>query len=136
MLCGATIIVSIFSIITQIGPNNSEMMMSFYQTFSDNTSGIRDFDWSIFYTFGILLALFGTILPPIFLNMGFPHTGVGLGSIISSLELPVSVSVAYLVLQENVIVIQWIGILLILAAIFMMNYKLLFKNKRYDSLHN
>ena len=33
------------------------------------------------------MALFGTIIPPMLLNAGFPHTGIGLGSIVSSLEL-------------------------------------------------
>jgi len=130
MLCGATIIVFLFSFITQIGPNNSETMLSFYQQFSDNTTGIRDLDWSIFYSWGLLLALFGTILPPIFLNMGFPHTGVGLGSIIASIELPVSVTVAFMVLNEKVIWIQWLGIILILSAIFLMNSQLLFKKNK------
>lgn len=130
MLCGATIIVLIFCMITQVGPNNSEMMLSLYQQFTDNTTGIRNFDWSIFYSWGLVLALFGTILPPIFLNMGFPHTGVGLGSIIASIELPVSVTVAYMVLQEQVVFIQWMGILLILSAIFLMNSQLIFKKKQ------
>lgn len=130
MLCGAAIIVSIFVFITQIGPNNSEIMMNFYHSFSDNTSGIRDFNWNIFYGWGLVLALFGTILPPLFLNMGFPLTGVGLGSIISSLELPASVTVAFFVLGEKVILIQWIGILLILSAIVLMNSNLLFSKKQ------
>lgn len=133
MLCGATIIVSIFVIITQVGPNNSEFMLNLYHLFSDNTKGIADFNWNIFYTFGLLLALFGTVLPPIFLNMGFPHTGVGLGSIISSLELPVSVTVAFFLLGENVILIQWVGIILILSAIFLMNSNLLFKKNNIAS---
>lgn len=130
MLCGATAVVLIFCFITQIGPNNSEIMLSFYQQFTDNTTGIRDFDWSIFYTWGLLLSLFGTILPPIFLNMGFPHTGVGLGSIVASIELPVSVTVAFMVLNEQVFLIQWLGILLILSAIFLMNSQLIFKKKQ------
>lgn len=129
MLCGAASIVLIFTIITQVGPNNSEVFFNLHQQFSNNTAGIRNFDWSIFYSWGLLLAFFGTILPPIFLNMGFPHTGVGLGSIISSLELPVSVTVAYFVLNEQVIFLQWIGILLILSAIFLMNSQLIFKSK-------
>ncbi|MEC4117737.1 EamA family transporter [Myroides phaeus] len=133
MLCGAFIIVAIFVILTQVGPNNSDAMMGLFKQFSDNTTGIRDFNWNIFYTWGLLLALFGTILPPIFLNMGFPHTGVGLGSIISSLELPVSVSVAFLVLGEQVILIQWVGIILILSAIFLMNSSLIFKSKKVEA---
>ncbi len=130
MLCGATIIVLIFAFITQIGPNNLEIMATFYEKMTNDIAITKDFNWSIFYTWGLLLALFGTILPPIFLNMGFPNTGVGLGSIIASIELPVSVTVAYFLLNEQVVLIQWIGILLILGAIFIMNSNLLFKKEK------
>lgn len=129
MLFGASVIVLLFAFITQTGPNNFEGINLFYQSFSDNSSGIRDFDWRIFYSWGILLSIFGTILPPIFLNMGFPITGVGLGSIVSSLELPASVTVAFFLLGENVIFIQWTGILIILFSIVLMNSALLFQEK-------
>ena len=55
------------------------------------------------------------------LNAGFPHTGIGLGSIVASLELPVSVLMAYFLLNETVNLAQWVGILLILIAIVIMN---------------
>ena len=61
------------------------------------------------------------------LNAGFPHTGIGLGSIVSSLELPVSVMMAFFLLNEQVLFIQWIGILLIITAIVIMNIQ--FKKK-------
>ncbi|WP_294818935.1 DMT family transporter [uncultured Flavobacterium sp.] len=82
------------------------------------------FNFEIFLTWGIVLALFGTIIPPMLLNAGFPHAGLGLGSIVASLELPVSVMMAYVILQEKVSVTQWIGIALILGAIVLMNVKL------------
>lgn len=68
-----------------------------------------------------MLALFGTILPPILLNKGFPLTGVGLGSIVSALELPVSVTFAFFLLNEKVLFLQWIGILIILFAVLLIN---------------
>ena len=70
---------------------------------------------------GIVLALFGTIIPPLLMNAGFPLTGIGLGSIISALELPVSVTMAYVLLNEDVNVLQWFGIILIIVAIIIMN---------------
>lgn len=79
------------------------------------------FNYDIFYKWGILLALFGTIIPPLLLNAGFPHTGIGLGSIVSALELPVSVFAAYMLLNEPVGGLQWTGIGIILGAIVMMN---------------
>lgn len=102
MLFGGAIIVFFFALATQTTP----------------------FNFEIFAKWGIILALFGTIIPPILMNAGFPSTGLGLGSIVSSLELPVSVLMAFFILNEQVIAVQWFGILLILAAIVIMNSKL------------
>jgi drug/metabolite transporter (DMT)-like permease len=105
MLLGGAVIVFGFSLYTQTTP----------------------FNFEIFAKWGIVLALFGTIIPPILLNAGFPYTGIGLGSIVSSLELPVSVMMAYFLLNEEVLFIQWIGIVLIITAIVIMNIQ--FKKK-------
>ncbi|WP_269223712.1 DMT family transporter [Flavobacterium sp. IMCC34518] len=81
------------------------------------------FNFAIFLKWGITVSLFGTIIPPMLMNAGFPLTGIGLGSIVSAIELPVSVMMAYFLLNEEVVFIQWIGILLILVAIIIMNVK-------------
>ena len=99
MLLGGAVIVTGFAIATQTTP----------------------FNFEIFMKWGIILALFGTIIPPLLFNAGFPLTGIGLGSIVSALELPVSVLMAYFLLSENVSLIQWIGIILIILAIVIMN---------------
>lgn len=101
MLLGGAIIIAIFTLISQHTP----------------------FNFEIFYKWGVLVALFGTIIPPILMNAGFPITGIGLGSIVSSLELPVSVSMAFFILSEEVVFLQWFGIILIIAAIVIMNIK-------------
>lgn len=85
------------------------------------------FNFDIFLKWGIVLALFGTIIPPMLLNAGFPLTGIGLGSIVSSLELPVSVLMAYFLLNEQVNSWQWMGIILIILAIVIMNINLKLK---------
>lgn len=121
MLSGGGVIVFIFLFFAQIGPLHFEVLKSFYLNFTDNTQHIKPFEFSIFYTYGFILALFGTIIPPTLFNLGFPKTGLGLGSIISSLELPVSVTMAFILLGEKVILIQWVGIVLILFAIVLMN---------------
>lgn len=82
------------------------------------------FNLAIFTKWGIILALFGTIIPPMLMNIGFPLTGIGLGSIVSALELPVSVMMAYVLLNEKVILLQWVGIILIILAIIIMNLNL------------
>jgi len=99
MLLGGAVIVTGFAIATQTTP----------------------FNFEIFMKWGIILALFGTIIPPLLFNAGFPLTGIGLGSIVSALELPVSVLMAYFLLSEKVSLIQWIGIILIILAIVIMN---------------
>lgn len=85
------------------------------------------FHWSVFWKWGLLLSLFGTILPPVLFNIGMPKTGIGLGSIIISIEIPVSVSMAYILLQEEVLASQWLGIVLILTAIVLINFSTLRK---------
>ncbi len=101
MLLGGIVVVFIFALLTQKTP----------------------FNYDIFYKWGILIALFGTVIPPLLLNAGFPLTGIGLGSIVSALELPVSVMMAFMILNENVVFTQWIGITLIILAIVLMNVK-------------
>ena len=99
MLLGGAVIVFSFALATQNTPYNFE----------------------IFMKWGIVLSLFGTIIPPMLMNAGFPLTGIGLGSIVSALELPVSVLMAYFLLHEQVVFVQWIGIILIVLAIVLMN---------------
>ena len=99
MLLGGAIIVFSFAFATQVTAFNLE----------------------IFLKWGIVLSLFGTIIPPLLMTAGFPLTGIGLGSIVSALELPVSVTMAYVLLNEKVILSQWIGIVLIILAIIIMN---------------
>lgn len=126
MLLGGGIMVLFFGLITQILPNQFPSMANALGMFST----AKDFNFSIFLKWGIVLSLFGTIIPPMLLNAGFPLTGIGLGSIVSALELPVSVTMAYLILHEDVIFIQWIGIALILSAIIIMNLNLSFFKKK------
>ncbi|RZL19270.1 MAG: DMT family transporter [Pedobacter sp.] len=83
-----------------------------------------DFSYDIFLRWGLFLALFGTILPPLLFTKGMPLTGMGLGAIIAAVEIPVSVLMAHFVLDEEVNLAQWTGILLILFSVVLMNLKL------------
>ncbi len=121
MVLGGGVVVATFVFFSQIGPNHFEGLKDFYLNFSDDTAGIKEFNTDIFMRWGIVLSLFGTVLPPILLNKGFPNTGLGLGSIVASIELPVSVTMAFVLLHEQVLLIQWAGIVLILFAIVFMN---------------
>lgn len=99
MLLGGACVIAVFALATQDTPYN----------------------YDIFYKWGVFVAVFGTIIPPMLLNSGFPKTGIGLGSIVSALELPMSVTMAWLLLSEKVSGSQWFGIALILFAIVIMN---------------
>lgn len=121
MLCGGTTVVLIFSALTQFVPYFSEGVSNFYDEIGFTFYQEKAFDFSILWKYGLFLALFGTVLPPVLFNLGFPKTGLGLGSIISSMELPVSVLMAFVLLNEQVLAIQWLGIAIILFAIVFMN---------------
>jgi len=99
MLYGAAVVALVFTAITWPGHFNVEIL----------------------YTWGIPLSIFGTLLPPLLMNAGFPKIPMGLGRIVSAVELPVSVTMAYIVLHETVSAPQWFGIALILGAIVLMN---------------
>jgi drug/metabolite transporter (DMT)-like permease len=79
------------------------------------------FHYQIFIRWGIILSLFGTILPPLLFTRGMPLTGMGLGAIIASIEIPVSVLMANILLKEPVSALQWLGVILILFAVVLMN---------------
>jgi len=82
---------------------------------------LTDFDFRVYMKWGPLLACFGAIIPPFLFNSGMPRISLGLGSILSSLELPVAVIAAYLLINEKVSTQQWIGVVLILSAVVLMN---------------
>jgi drug/metabolite transporter (DMT)-like permease len=79
------------------------------------------FSYQIFFSWGLVVALFGTILPPLLFTRGMPLTGIGLGAIIAAIEIPVAVFMAHLLLGERVALLQWLGVVLILAAVVLMN---------------
>lgn len=72
---------------------------------------------------GIPLALFGTVIPPLFFAYGIPRSGVTLAAILSTVELPVAVLSSHFILQEEVDLIRWVGIGIILIAIILPNIR-------------
>jgi drug/metabolite transporter (DMT)-like permease len=73
------------------------------------------------WQWGLLLSVFGTVIPPLFFAIGIPRIGVPVSSIISAAELPVAVAMSYFVLAEKVTALQWIGVAIILSAIVFSN---------------
>jgi len=76
---------------------------------------------------GVLLALFGTIIPPLLFTQGMPIIGIGLGAIIASVEIPISIVSAYIVLGERISMLQWLGVIIILLSVVLVNIP---KNER------
>src|SRR5690554_2984905 len=81
------------------------------------------------FLFGLFLALFGAVIPPILFNKGFPIVGIGLGSILSAIEIPVSIFSANVLLDEQVKLIQWIGVLIIILSVIIINFRYINEKK-------
>lgn len=78
---------------------------------------------------GLVTALLGAVIPQICFAAGTPHLKAGVVTILSSIELPVAVLAAWLILKEPVLPLQWLGVILILAAIFLSESQWLPKEK-------
>ena len=89
------------------------------------------FDPNVLWKWGFAIALFGTVLPPLLFTKGIPVIGVGLGSILASIELPVSVTMARIVLGEEINLSQLSGIILIILAVVIMNISYLKPSKSH-----
>lgn len=69
------------------------------------------------WKWGLVLALFGMVFPPILLSFGLPRVSLGMGAILSAAELPVAVVMSAFFLQESMSVLRWLGVGLILLAL-------------------
>lgn len=74
--------------------------------------------------YGFYLGLLGVVLPPLLFTIGMPHIGPGLGTILTSAELPIAVILSALVLTEQVSMSQWLGVVFILGGIIAGNLKI------------
>jgi drug/metabolite transporter (DMT)-like permease len=83
-----------------------------------------DFHWSVFWSWGWIAALFGAILPTFLFAKGVPLIGVSLAAILSSAELPVAIVTASAILAEHFNLMQWCGVVVIVAAVVLANVRL------------
>jgi drug/metabolite transporter (DMT)-like permease len=88
-----------------------------------NIQLIQGFNASVLWKYGLLLALFGTILPPVFFNKGFPLVGMGLGSVLAVVEIPVSIVTAHFLLQEEVSEVQVVGCVILVIGMVVPHLK-------------
>jgi drug/metabolite transporter (DMT)-like permease len=70
-------------------------------------------------TTAVGVSLFGSVLPPLFFAVGAPLVSGGVANILTSIELPIAILSASLILSETVTPLQWIGTAIILASIFL-----------------
>ncbi len=86
-----------------------------------NIQILEHLDWMVLLKFGIVLGIFGTVIPPIMFTRGIPLIGLGLAGILVALEIPVSILSAHFVLNEQISLVQWFGVFLILLTVIFMN---------------
>lgn len=90
------------------------------------------------YTFllwAVFLAVVGTTIPTALFAAGIPKIGAGTSSILMTIEFPVAVLCAYIVLHEAISPVQIAGIIVMLAAISVMNYYKSSKTKKRKLNH-
>ncbi|MDF2963129.1 MAG: multidrug transporter permease [Paenibacillus sp.] len=75
------------------------------------------------WLWGILMSVFGMILPSYLLAKGAPFIETGLASVLGAVELPVVIICSALLLQESTGTVQWIGILFILLGVLLSEKK-------------
>lgn len=66
---------------------------------------------------GLLLGFLGQVVPTIAFNIGIPKIGSTLAAMLGSVELPVAVVAAFLIIGEPVKLVQWLGMIFILVGI-------------------
>jgi drug/metabolite transporter (DMT)-like permease len=74
-----------------------------------------------FFKWTSLLALFGTIIPPVLFAKGIPKIGASVSSVLMVAEMPVAIICASLLLKEQIHCIQWTGITIMLCSIVYLN---------------
>ncbi|WP_409271858.1 EamA family transporter [Neobacillus sp. SCS-31] len=62
-------------------------------------------------------SLFGSVIPPLFFAVGVPLVPGGIANILTSIELPIAIVSASVILSEAITPLQWLGTAIILAAI-------------------
>lgn len=80
------------------------------------------------WKFGLLLGLFGIILPILLFSIAAPKVGGALVPILSAMELPVAIIVSVIVLKESLTIIQVGGIILVLIGMVLPSY---FASRKY-----
>jgi drug/metabolite transporter (DMT)-like permease len=68
------------------------------------------------WIYGLILGLFGIVIPIYLFSIAVPKVGTAMTSILSAMELPVAITVSVILLSESLTVLQIVGILVILVG--------------------
>lgn len=85
---------------------------------------------SEFASWAVFLAVIGTTIPTALFAAGISKIGVGISSILMTVELPVAVLCARIILHERISPLQSTGIIIMLVSISAMNYYKVLKSKK------
>lgn len=78
--------------------------------------------WPKFLLFGVFLGLVGQALPVITLMKGLPLTGSSFGGVLASIELPIAIFSAAIVLGESLHVLKLLGVACVIGGILIYNF--------------
>ena len=67
--------------------------------------------------FAAIAGLFGLMCPVLLFGLGSPHLPAGLSTVMAAAELPAGLLIAMIVLGEPLGVIEWLGVVVILAGV-------------------
>jgi drug/metabolite transporter (DMT)-like permease len=76
------------------------------------------------WIWAVIIGTLGQVAPPVFFNIGIPKIGGSMAAVLGAIELPVAVVAAFLLLREEVVGVQWVGIALILVGIVISEMRL------------
>jgi len=110
---------------TMTGSAISILLVNTQSLVFDHHLGLELLEW------GVFLAVFGTILPPVLFAIGIPKIGATTSSLLMTVELPMAVISAHFILDESLTTTQVVGIAIMLTSIVMMN---LIKSRKRDLL--
>src|SRR5574344_2283769 len=92
--------------------------------FSINTGQVLSFCYfdNEFMLWALFLAVVGTAIPTALFAAGISKIGAGISSILMTVELPVAILCARIILGEHISALQCTGIIIMLSSICLMNY--------------
>ena len=67
--------------------------------------------------FAAIAGLFGLMCPVLLFGLGSPHLPAGLSTVMAAAELPAGLLIAMIVLSEPLGIIEWQGVVVILAGV-------------------